>query len=174
MKGKMITPKRPENIPLQSQWLGGIGAGSWFYLEKLQHTYWMSRFSEEGILECKGEFVLTDEGFDILLDYQFTYLSHCEEFILIQHGKKYKFQKNTMKIKMYGADWCSDCINAKNILTSKGIDFEYVVITDNPDAIAFVEQINEGKRIIPTLVIDGVVYTNPGVRGLLQILENKE
>ena len=36
-----------------------------------------------------------------------------------------------MKIKVYGADWCSDCISAKLFLKSRGIKFEYIVITDN-------------------------------------------
>ena len=27
-----------------------------------------------------------------------------------------------MKIKVYGADWCSDCVTAKNFLDSKGLE----------------------------------------------------
>ena len=76
-----------------------------------------------------------------------------------------------MDIKIYGADWCPDCINAKNFLSSKGIDFEYIIITNNDEAIAFLEQANNGKRIIPTLVVDGEIYTNPGIKGLMKIIE---
>ena len=75
-----------------------------------------------------------------------------------------------MNIKMYGADWCSDCINAKNLLTAKGISFEYIVITDNNNAIEFLEKINNGKRIIPTLDINGKIYTNPGISRLMKII----
>jgi thioredoxin reductase (NADPH) len=71
---------------------------------------------------------------------------------------------------MYGADWCSDCIHAKNFLNSKGIAFEYINITDNKEAIALVEQINKGRRVIPTLMVDGVSYTNPGINGLMKII----
>ena len=78
-----------------------------------------------------------------------------------------------MKIKIYGADWCPDCVNAKNFLHSKGVEFEYIIITDNKEAISFVEKINNGKRIIPTLVVDGETHTNPGINGLMKILENK-
>ena len=78
-----------------------------------------------------------------------------------------------MNIKIYGADWCPDCINAKKFLNSKRIEFEYIVITDNDEAIAFLEKVNNGKRIIPTLDIDGKIYTNPGINGLMKILENK-
>ena len=41
-----------------------------------------------------------------------------------------------MDIKVYGADWCPDCVNAKNFLSSKGVDFEYIIITNNVEAIA--------------------------------------
>jgi thioredoxin reductase (NADPH) len=78
-----------------------------------------------------------------------------------------------MNIKIYGADWCPDCVNAKNFLKSKGVEFEYIIITDNKETISFVEKINNGKRIIPTLVVDGETHTNPGINGLMKILENK-
>ena len=76
-----------------------------------------------------------------------------------------------MDIKVYGTDWCPDCVNAKNFLSSKGIDFEYIIITNNDEAITFLEQVNNGKRIIPTLVVDGKIYTNPGINGLMKIIE---
>jgi thioredoxin reductase (NADPH) len=76
-----------------------------------------------------------------------------------------------MNIKIYGADWCPDCVTAKKFLNSKEVEFEYIDITDNKEAIALIEKINNGKRIIPTLMIDGVSYTNPGINGLIKILE---
>ena len=75
-----------------------------------------------------------------------------------------------MNIKVYGAGWCPDCVNAKNFLKSKGVEFEYIDITDNQEAIALVEQINSGRRVIPTLMVDGVSHTNPGINGLMKIL----
>lgn len=75
-----------------------------------------------------------------------------------------------MKIKVYGADWCSDCIHVKEFLNSKGILFEYIIITENDDAVAFLERVNNGKRVIPTLDIDGEIYVNPGINGLMKII----
>ena len=75
-----------------------------------------------------------------------------------------------MNIKVYGADWCSDCLVAKRFLDEKGIKYEYIIITDNDDAITFLEKVNNGKRVIPTLDIDGEIYTNPGINGLMKII----
>ena len=75
-----------------------------------------------------------------------------------------------MNIKVYGADWCSDCVTAKRFLDSKGVEFEYIDITDNQQAISIVEKINNGRRVIPTLIVDGVSFTNPGINGLMKIL----
>jgi thioredoxin reductase (NADPH) len=76
-----------------------------------------------------------------------------------------------MNIKVYGADWCSDCLNVKKFLDSKEIEYEYIDITDNQEAIALVEQINNGRRVIPTLMVDGVSHTNPGINGLMKIFK---
>ena len=79
-----------------------------------------------------------------------------------------------MKIKIYGADWCPDCVNVKNFLTSKGIEFEYITITNNLKAITYVEKINNGKRVIPTIEINEKTFSNPGINELMKILENKD
>ena len=76
-----------------------------------------------------------------------------------------------MNIKIYGADWCSDCINAKNLLDSYNISYEYIVITGNKEALKFLEETNNGKRIIPTIKIDERIYTNPGINKLMKIIK---
>ncbi|MAU35845.1 MAG: NrdH-redoxin [Flavobacteriales bacterium] len=75
-----------------------------------------------------------------------------------------------MNIKVYGASWCIDCINTKNFLDSKQVKYDYINITDNYEAIALVESINNGKRVIPTLIIDGKNYTNPSISELIKII----
>ena len=75
-----------------------------------------------------------------------------------------------MNIKVYGADWCPDCVSTKKFLNAKGVDYKYIDITDNEEVIALVEQINNGRRVIPTLIVDGVSYTNPGINGLMKII----
>ena len=78
-----------------------------------------------------------------------------------------------MNIKVYGADWCSDCVSTKKFLDAKGVDYEYIDIADNEEAITLVEKINKGRRVIPTLIVDGLSYTNPGINGLIKIIKKK-
>ena len=64
-------------------------------------------------------------------------------------------------IKLFGADWCPDCQRAKAFLKEHQIGYDFIDVDDNAEAAALVEQINKGKRIIPTLLIDDQAYTNP-------------
>ena len=77
-----------------------------------------------------------------------------------------------MNIKIYGAEWCVDCVNTKNFFKSNAMVFDYIDITDNKEAIAFVESVNNGKRVIPTLIIDKKIYTNPGISFLMKMIDS--
>ncbi len=71
-----------------------------------------------------------------------------------------KYRKNI--IVLYGADWCPDCRRSKNYLEENGIDFEYVNIEEDENAVKIVEEINGGLRSIPTIIFtDGTVLTEP-------------
>jgi len=68
----------------------------------------------------------------------------------------------TEKIVVYGANWCPDCRRAKAFFGEHRIPFEWVDITDNDEAIAYVEQVNSGNRSIPTIIYpDGTVQVEP-------------
>lgn len=65
------------------------------------------------------------------------------------------------RVQLFGADWCPDCKRAKNFLTDNSINFEFIDIDTNDWAVKKVEEINKGKRIIPTMLINEIPYTNP-------------
>lgn len=71
---------------------------------------------------------------------------------------------------MYGAGWCPDCRRAKSFLNEHDIEFEYVDVDLDANATKTVEQINKGKRIIPTLIINGKSLTNPDNSSLASAL----
>ncbi len=64
-------------------------------------------------------------------------------------------------IDLYGADWCPDCQRAKAYLKENNIAFNFIDVDLDKEATARVESINEGKRIIPTIIINQKSYTNP-------------
>ena len=87
---KPIEP--PQNIPINAQWLAGIGAGSLFCMIKESSLFKISRFSKLGALECSGLFEIDKLGFSLEEEYTFTYLSHCQLCTIIQKNKTYIFK----------------------------------------------------------------------------------
>ncbi len=80
-------------------------------------------------------------------------------------------------IIIYGADWCKDCIRVKEHIEDVGFLYEMRDITDpekGKEYTAFVMEINNGKRIIPTILIGDNHYMNPTTSELTTILENIE
>ena len=90
-----MKPKIDINIPEKAQWLGGtVGSGSWFFISAKKSKYRIQRFSAEGKLECDRIFTVDNSTFDLQINYQFTFLSHCKECTIIQNEITYKFYHN--------------------------------------------------------------------------------
>ncbi|WP_426244941.1 mycoredoxin [Nocardioides sp. LHG3406-4] len=65
---------------------------------------------------------------------------------------------------MYTTPWCGYCHRLKSQLDREGIPFEIVDIEQVPEAVAIVEQANNGNQTVPTLVYpDGSAQTNPSL-----------
>jgi thioredoxin reductase (NADPH) len=66
------------------------------------------------------------------------------------------------KITVYGTVWCPDCKQAKHFFAENRIEYLNIDIEQDTAAMAYVEQINNGQRIIPTIVFpDGSVLSEP-------------
>ncbi|MDA9865566.1 glutaredoxin family protein [bacterium] len=59
-----------------------------------------------------------------------------------------------MKITMYSTTWCSDCARTKMFFQENNIEYEEIDIEKNPKAMKIVEDINNGNRSVPTVIID--------------------
>ena len=65
-------------------------------------------------------------------------------------------------ITVYGADWCSDCKRSKRLLDSKNIEYTWVDVDNNEAALQTVKSLNQGKRIIPTIIFpNGDILVEP-------------
>lgn len=65
-------------------------------------------------------------------------------------------------IKVYSTVWCPDCKRAKKFFGEQRISYENIDIEQDPVAMAYVEKINNGKRVIPTIIFpDGSMLVEP-------------
>lgn len=74
------------------------------------------------------------------------------------------------RIKLFGADWCPDCRRAKRFLQDNQINFEFIDVEITDGASDYVMQVNNGKRIIPTILINDIPYSNPDNAKLNELL----
>lgn len=66
------------------------------------------------------------------------------------------------EIRMYGAPWCPDCKRAKQFLNEQRIAYQWLDIDQDEDARTYVQEINDGKQIIPTILFpDGSILVEP-------------
>lgn len=76
-------------------------------------------------------------------------------------------------ITIYSTTWCGYCRRLKSQLDSVGIGYTEVNIEEQPDAAAFVEQVNGGNQTVPTVVFpDGSAATNPSLADVRARLAN--
>jgi thioredoxin reductase (NADPH) len=65
-------------------------------------------------------------------------------------------------VTIYGTSWCPDCRRAKQFLGEQRVPYEWIDIEQDPGAMGYVEQVNQGKRRVPTIVCrDGHILVNP-------------
>ena len=75
------------------------------------------------------------------------------------------------KIKVYGAPWCPDCRQAKQFLGEQRVPYAWIDVDEDKDGLGFIEQVNNGKHIIPTIVFeDGSILVEPSNAELAQKL----
>ena len=65
-------------------------------------------------------------------------------------------------IRMYGTTWCQDCKRAKQFFGEHRVPYAFVDVDQDADGLRLVERVNDGKRVIPTIVFaDGAVLVEP-------------
>lgn len=74
-------------------------------------------------------------------------------------------------ITVYSKNNCPFCVQAKNLLTLKGIQYEEVNIEENPDARTFI--LEQGHRTVPQIYQDGKLLVEGGFQGLSKLTEEE-
>ncbi len=77
----------------------------------------------------------------------------------------------TEMIKIYSTVWCPDCKRAKKFFGEQRIPYFNIDIEQDAEAMSYVEHINNGMRIVPTIVFpDGSILTEPSNAEIAQKL----
>ncbi|MCC9309673.1 mycoredoxin [Kitasatospora sp. RB6PN24] len=71
-------------------------------------------------------------------------------------------------VTMYSTTWCGYCTRLKGQLTREGIGYDEINIEQDPASAQFVESVNNGNQVVPTVVVVGAsgeqaVMTNPSL-----------
>ncbi|MEC4018342.1 mycoredoxin [Streptomyces sp. H27-D2] len=75
-------------------------------------------------------------------------------------------------VTMYSTTWCGYCRRLKGQMEREGISYTEVNIEHDPDSAAFVEKVNGGNQLVPTLLFpDGSSLANPSLAQVKQKLE---
>ena len=65
-------------------------------------------------------------------------------------------------IRVFGADWCGDCIRAKRVLERTGAAYEWIDVEVQAGAAAEAVELAHGRRNIPVIELpDGRVLVEP-------------
>ena len=74
-------------------------------------------------------------------------------------------------LTVYSKANCPFCVQAKNLLTLKGIEYEEIRIDLDTTAREFV--LSEGHRTVPQIYKDGKVFVEGGYQGLSKLTESE-
>ncbi|MDH6141712.1 MULTISPECIES: mycoredoxin [Kitasatospora] len=71
-------------------------------------------------------------------------------------------------VTMYSTTWCGYCTRLKGQLTREGIGYDEINIEQDPASAQYVESVNDGNQVVPTVVVVGAtgeksVMTNPSL-----------
>lgn len=74
-------------------------------------------------------------------------------------------------VRVYATNWCPDCALAKRVLDGFALDYEWIDITGNQQAIDYVTSVNGGNRSVPTIVFPaGDILAEPSRQTLVTTL----
>jgi len=73
-------------------------------------------------------------------------------------------------VKMYSADWCYDCKEMLSFFEQNQIAYTVYHVDRDKKAVKRLQTLCGGKKIVPTLEIEGKVFINPSINEIQQLL----
>lgn len=67
-------------------------------------------------------------------------------------------------VTMFSTTWCGYCRRLKGQMDRAGIVYNEINIEHDPESAAFVEKVNNGNQLVPTVLFsDGSALPNPSL-----------
>jgi thioredoxin reductase (NADPH) len=64
-------------------------------------------------------------------------------------------------VTVYGSNNCPDTTRALRFLESQQVPYEFRDLDESPELNSYVADLNQGKRVMPTIQIDNAILINP-------------
>jgi len=61
------------------------------------------------------------------------------------------------KVEVYSTSYCPYCMRAKALLRSKGVEFEEIDVTGDPELRAKMVELAGGRQTVPEIFINGEI-----------------
>ena len=68
---------------------------------------------------------------------------------------------SSQTVKLYATVWSQDCKRVRKFLAEQKIAYDFVDIEREPSGLFYIERLNKGRIIVPTLVINDQALPNP-------------
>jgi len=61
------------------------------------------------------------------------------------------------KVEVYTTSYCPYCVRAKSLLRAKGVEFNEIDVTDDPELRERMVELSGGRRTVPEIFINGKI-----------------
>jgi thioredoxin reductase (NADPH) len=75
-------------------------------------------------------------------------------------------------VAIYGSKGCGDTIRAMRFLDDRQIAYEFKDVDGSPELNDYIADLNNGKRVMPTIQIDNEILINPSDSALGMAVEH--
>jgi len=77
------------------------------------------------------------------------------------------------RVRIFSTPTCPYCKQAKEFLSSKGVSFEDIDVSSNPEGLKEMKNITRGARTVPVIVIDDMVIVGYEETDIAKTLKEK-
>jgi thioredoxin reductase (NADPH) len=74
-------------------------------------------------------------------------------------------------VTVYGSKGCGDTIRAMRFLDDRQFAYEFKDVDESPELNQYIADLNNGKRVMPTIQIDNEILINPSDSALGMAVE---